>query len=70
MTITKIYREFGRAVFIEIPSKRGTISAKSGMEATLHVDDDIDLLQQALQALVEADVERVLKSKLAAIEQQ
>jgi hypothetical protein len=63
--IKKIYREYGETVFIETPGKRGTISAKSGMEASVDDDKDLAVAQQALQTLVELDVKRVLKAKLA-----
>ena len=70
MQFTKIYREYGKTVFIENLGKRGTISAKSGMEASVDAEEDISVSQKALQAIVEIDVETVLKEKLATIGQQ
>ncbi len=67
MEITKIYREYGKTVFVEIPGKRGSISAKSGIEAAIYSAADRFAAQKALQTLVEIEVEAVLNNKLAAL---
>ena len=64
MKVSKVYREVSKTIFIDQPTRRGSITTKAGFEGTVEEGDDAGSVAVALALLANKECDRYLQTQL------